>query len=225
MKLLIDDAHIDLIKEIYEYYPLDGVTTNPSILAKCGEEPFKLLKEIRQLIGDTAQLHVQAVADTAEGMVEDAHRITRELGADTYVKIPAIKEGFKAMKILAEEGIHVTATAVYTPMQGFLAGKCGAAYVAPYINRIDNMGYNGIGVAKQIHDILKNNHMETEVIAASFKNTQQVLELCVYGVGAATVAPDVIQGFVKNREIMAAVDDFVKDFEGLTGKGKTMNTL
>lgn len=225
MKLLIDDAHIDLIKEIYEYYPVDGVTTNPSILTKCGEEPFKVLREIRQLIGDKAQLHVQAVADTAEGMAEDARRITRELGVETYVKIPAIKEGFKAMKILAEEGIRVTATAVYTPMQGFLAGKCGAAYVAPYINRIDNMGYNGIGVAKQIHDILKNNHMETEVVAASFKNTQQVLELCMYGVGAATVAPDVIRGFVKNREIMGAVDDFVKDFEELTGKGKTMSTL
>lgn len=87
------------------------------------------------------------------------------------------------------------------------------------------MGYNGIGVAKQIHDILKNNHMETEVVAASFKNTQQVLELCAYRVGAVTVASDVIQGFVKNREIMGAVNDFVNDFEGLTGKGKTMSTL
>ena len=87
------------------------------------------------------------------------------------------------------------------------------------------MGYNGIGMAKQIHDILKNNHMETEVVAASFKNTQQVLELCAYGVGAVTVVSDVIQGFVKNREIMGAVNDFVNDFEGLTGKGKTMSTL
>ena len=156
-------------------------------------------------------------------MVEDAHRIVTELGKNTYVKIPSVPEGFKAMKILTAEGITVTATAIYTPLQGFLAGKCGASYVAPYVNRIDNMGYNGIQVAKQIHDIIKKNDLKTEVLAASFKNSQQVLELCEYGIGASTVAPDVIEGLVKNQAITAAIDDFVKDFEGITGEGKTMS--
>ena len=223
MKLIIDDAHIDQIKKIYEFYPIDGVTTNPSILAKSGRNPYEVLKEIRAFIGSEAELHVQAVAKTAEGMVEDAHRIIIELGKNTYVKIPSVPEGFKAMKILTAEGITVTATAIYTPLQGFLAGKCGASYVAPYVNRIDNMGYNGIQVAKQIHDILKKNDLKTEVLAASFKNSQQVLELCEYGIGASTVAPDVIEGLVKNQAITAAIDDFVKDFEGITGEGKTMS--
>ncbi len=223
MKLIIDDAHIDQIKKIYEFYPIDGVTTNPSILAKSGRNPYEVLKEIRAFIGSEAELHVQAVAKTAEGMVEDAHRIVTELGKNTYVKIPSVPEGFKAMKILTAEGITVTATAIYTPLQGFLAGKCGASYVAPYVNRIDNMGYNGIQVAKQIHDILKKNDLKTEVLAASFKNSQQVLELCEYGIGASTVAPDVIEGLVKNQAITAAIDDFVKDFEGITGEGKTMS--
>ena len=223
MKLIIDDAHIDQIKKIYEFYPIDGVTTNPSILAKSGRNPYEVLKEIRAFIGSEAELHVQAVAKTAEGMVEDAHRIVTELGKNTYVKIPSVPEGFKAMKILTAEGITVTATAIYTPLQGFLAGKCGASYVAPYVNRIDNMGYNGIQVAKQIHDILKKNDLKTEVLAASFKNSQQVLELCEYGIGASTVAPDVIEGVVKNQAITAAIDDFVKDFEGITGEGKTMS--
>lgn len=223
MKLIIDDAHIDQIKKIYEFYPIDGVTTNPSILAKSGRNPYEVLKEIRAFIGSEAELHVQAVAKTAEGMVEDAHRIIIELGKNTYVKIPSVPEGFKAMKILTAEGITVTATAIYTPLQGFLAGKCGASYVAPYVNRIDNMGYNGIQVAKQIHDILKKNNLKTEVLAASFKNSQQVLELCEYGIGASTVAPDVIEGLVKNQAITAAIDDFVKDFEGITGEGKTMS--
>lgn len=223
MKLIIDDAHIDQIKKIYEFYPVDGVTTNPSILAKNGRNPYEVLKEIRAFIGSEAELHVQAVAKTAEGMVEDAHRIIAELGKNTYVKIPSVPEGFKAMKILTAEGISVTATAIYTPLQGFLAGKCGASYAAPYVNRIDNMGYNGIQVAKQIHDIFKKNDLKTEVLAASFKNSQQVLELCEYGIGASTVAPDVIEGLVKNQAITAAIDDFVKDFEGLTGEGKTMS--
>ena len=223
MKLIIDDAHMDQIKKIYEFYPVDGVTTNPSILAKSGRNPYEVLKEIRTFIGDEAELHVQAVAGTAEGMVEDAHRIISELGQNTYVKIPSVPEGFKAMKVLKGEGISITATAIYTPLQAFLAGKCGASYAAPYINRIDNMGYNGIQVAKEIHDIFKKNNLDTEVLAASFKNSQQVLELCEYGIGAATIAPDVIEGLVKNREITASVDDFVKDFEKLTGEGKTMS--
>ena len=100
--------------------------------------------------------------------------------------------------------------------------KSGAAYAAPYINRIDNMGYNGIQVARHIHDIFRNNALKTEVLAASFKNSQQLLELCEYGVGAATVSPDVIFGLVKNQAITSAVDDFIADFEKLVGAGKTM---
>ena len=223
MKLLIDDAHIDKIKTIYEFYPVDGVTTNPSILAKTGRNPYEVLGEIRSFIGKDADLHVQAVAQTAEDMVEDAHRIVKELGTNTFVKIPAVREGFKAMKMLMAEGIRVTATAIYTPMQAYLAGKCGASYAAPYINRIDNMGYNGVQVAKQIQDIFRTNQLNTEILAASFKNSQQVLELCEYGVGASTAAPDIIEGLVKNQAITAAIGAFTDDFEGLAGEGVTMS--
>lgn len=225
MKLLIDDAHIERIKEIYEYYPIDGVTTNPTILAKGGRPPYEALKEIREFIGAEADLHVQAVALTTEGMIEDAHRIRKELGRNTLVKIPSIPAGFKAMQILKAEGARVTATAVYTPMQAYLAAKSGADYVAPYINRIDNMGYDGIQVAKEIQDIFRNNGYETQILAASFKNSRQVLELCGYGIGAATVAPDVIKAFVKNAAIDAAVAAFAEDFEELCGTGKTMANL
>lgn len=225
MKLIIDDANIDLIKHIYEFYPVDGITTNPSILAKAGKSPYDVLTEIRSFIGEKSELHVQVIAKDAKGMIEDAHCIVEKFGKATYVKIPSVPEGFKAMKALTKEGILVTATAIYTPMQGFLAAKCGASYSAPYVNRIDNMGYNGVQVAKSLHDIFKSNGLKTEVLAASFKNSQQILELCQYGIGAATVAPDVIEGLVKNQAITSAVDDFVKDFEGLVGKGKTMSNL
>lgn len=217
MKLLIDNADLTAIEELYAYYPIEGVTTNPSILAKTGRRPFELLKEIRAFIGPDADLHVQAVALDAAGMVEDAKRITGELGGGTLVKIPCIPEGFKAMKALREMGIRTTGTAIYTPMQAFLAAQCGAEYAAPYINRIDDMGYDGIAVAKEIQDIFLKNGLSTSILAASFKNSQQVLELCRYGVGAATAAPDVIRALVKSPAITAAVEAFVSDFEKLTG--------
>ena len=222
MKLIIDDAHIEQIKQIYEYYPVDGVTTNPTILAKSGRNPYEVLHEIRDFIGTDAELHVQVIARTATGMVADAHRIVKELGDNTYVKVPSVQEGFKAMKILAGEGINVTATAIYTPMQAFLAAKSGAIYAAPYINRIDNMGYDGIAIAQHIHDIFMNNNLRAEVIAASFKNSQQMLELAEYGIGASTASPDVILALVKNEAITSAINQFIADFEGLVGNGKTM---
>ena len=223
MKLLIDDAHIDKIKNIYEFYPVVGVTTNPTILSKIGGNPFDTLKEIREFIGEDAQLHVQAVSRRADEIVEEAWHIVETLGANTFVKIPAVPEGFKAMKILTETSeIPFTATAIYTPMQAFIAGQCGANYAAPYVNRIDNMGFNGLTVANEIQQIFERNFMETEVIAASFKNSQQVLELCMCGVSAATLSPEIFTALVKNSAINSAVEDFITDFESFAGKNKTM---
>ncbi|MCI1208336.1 MAG: hypothetical protein LKF96_02695 [Treponema sp.] len=225
MKLLVDCADIEKIKKMYEFYPVDGVTTNPSILAATGKAPYTVLKEIREFIRSQGELHVQVVAGSAVGMVEDGYRITQILGKNTFIKIPAVPEGFKAMKRLCNEGFAITATAVYTPMQAYLAGKCGAVYAAPYVNRIDNFGYDGIQTAKEIHDIFKKNMMKTEILAASFKNSQQVLDLCKYGVGSATLAPSVLEGLVKNQAITAAIADFSNDFSRLPGcEGKTMST-
>lgn len=222
MKLLIDDANFDKIKRLYEFYPIDGVTTNPTILAKSGRQPYDVLTEIRNFIGADADLHVQAVSRTADRMVEEGHKIAVVLGKNTYIKIPAIPEGLKAIRILSGEGYHVTATAIYTIQQAFLAGKAGADFAAPYVNRIDNLGADGILYTKRIHDVFKKNGLKTELLAASFKNTQQVLELAEYGIGAATVGADVIDGLIKNPTVMAAIEAFIKDFEGLCGAGKDM---
>ena len=222
MKLCIDHADTDEIRRICAVYPIDGVSTNPSILAKSGRPPYEVLKEIRSIIGPEGELFVQAVSPNAEGAVAEAKRILAETGDRTLVKIPCTPEGFRAMKLLRAEGIRFIGTAVYTAMQGFLAAKCGAEYVAPYVNRIDNLGLDGVKVAKDIHDAITRNGLDSGLLAASFKNSQQVLELVKYGVKAVTVSPDVIDGFVKNAEISSAVDRFVRDFEGLCGEGKTM---
>lgn len=224
MKFIIDDADIAKIKDIYNTFAVDGVTTNPSILAKSGRQPYEVLTEIREFIGPDAELHVQVIALDAEGMVRDGHRIVEVLGKNTYVKVPTTKEGLRAMKMLHGEGIRVTATAIYTRMQAFLAAKAGADYAAPYVNRIDNLGGDGVKTAQDIHDIFRKNGLNCQVLAASFKNSQQVQELCEYGIGAATISPDVIEALIKNDSVTMAVEAFVKDFEGLCGKGVTMET-
>lgn len=222
MKFIIDDVNLEKIKDIYDKFPVDGITSNPSIIAKYGKNPYEVLKEIREFIGLEAELHVQVISENAEGMIEEGHKIIQELGENTYIKIPVTREGLKAIKILSSENINITATAIYTQMQGYLAAKAGAKYAAPYVNRIDNLGADGIKVAKDIHDIFKNNNLNTEVLAASFKNSQQVLELCKYGIGASTIAPDVIEGLIKNDAVTMAVQAFKNDFEKLCGEGKNM---
>ncbi|MBE5753241.1 MAG: fructose-6-phosphate aldolase [Clostridiales bacterium] len=222
MKLLIDDANVAKIKKIYEFYPVDGVTTNPSILAKSGRNPYEVLKEIREFIGEEAELHAQVISLDADGMVKEAEKMVSVLGKNTFIKIPTIPEGLKAMKILSARGFKITATAIYTPMQAYLAAKAGADYAAPYVNRIDNLGADGIASAKMIQNIYENNGFKTQILAASFKNSNQVQELCAYGVGASTVAPDVIENLIKNACVTSAVQDFVTDFEKLCGAGKTM---
>ncbi len=224
MKLLIDDADIKRIKEICEYYPIDGVTTNPSILSKTGRNPYEVLKEIRDFIGPDAELHAQVISLKAEDMVEEGRHIVEVLGqkAKTFIKIPTIPEGLKAMRILSKEGYKVTATAIYNPLQAYLAAKSGADYAAPYINRIDNLGNNGIQVARTMQDIFVSSGYKTRILAASFKNSLQVQELCETGIRAVTVAPDVIEGLIKHPCVDSADVTFIADFEKLCGQGKTM---
>ncbi len=225
MKLLIDDANIEEIKRLMDLYPISGGSTNPSILAKYRNNPWSLLKELRNLYGYQRDFHVQTIALNVEGMIADGHRIAEELGKNTLIKIPCIPEGFKAMKALSKEGYRITGTCVYTPLQAYLAIESGAEYVAPYVDRICNMGYDGIQVVKKIQDIIDNNGYDAKIIAASFKNSLQVLELCAYGIDSATCGPAVIDHFADSAAIFDAVEKFTADFEKAVGKGKTMANL
>ena len=225
MKLIIDDANLDAIKELYEYFPIDGVTTNPTILSKEGKNPYEVLMAIRDFIGPDAELHVQVVGRDAETMYEEAHMIRKRLGEKTFIKVPVTREGLKAIKILKKHDFPVTATAIYTHMQAFLAGKAGADYAAPYVNRIDNLGVDGIREAKEIHDILPQQWIKTEVLLQVSKNSQQALELAKHGVGAATISPDVIEGLVAIDAVYHAVDVSSRIFESFCGEGTNMVTV
>ena len=225
MSILIDSADIDAIKHIYDIFPIDGVTTNPSILKKAGANPMERLREIKAFIPHGSQLHVQVVSLTSSEIVQEAEHILDVLGESTFIKIPVFDEGIKAMKRLARRGLNITATAIYTPMQGFIAAKAGAKYVAPYVNRLDNVGFDGVEIAKNIHQILTRHNMEAQVLAASFKNSQQVLSLCEYGVGSITAAPDVLERLINHQMTSSAIDDFISDFRSIAGEDATMMDL
>ncbi len=222
MKLLIDYAGIDKIKELYEYFPLDGVTTNPTIIAAAGRDPYETLKEIREFIGPDADLHAQVISQKAEDMVAEAHDMLAALGETTCIKIPVTREGLKAIKTLAAEGVRVTATAIYSPIQATLAAHAGAVFAAPYVNGMDNVGMDGMAMAKTIQETFENQGLNCEVLAASFKNTYQVQDLFAFGIPCVTAVPDVLEGMLKNDLTITRVGRFTADFEKLCGKGATM---
>ena len=222
MRLLIDDASLENIKQLYEYFPVCGVTTNPTILFKNGKHPVDSLKEIRDFIGED-ELHVQVLSDSAEGIIKEAKALKEKFGDNTFIKIPVNKEGLKAIKTLKKEETYITATAIYSPTQALLASLAGADYVAPYINRIDNLGYDGISTTIKIQNILYESNTHTKVLAASFKNTNQVLKLAEYGIATATCSYDVFKKFLDDSNVNKAVDDFVRDFKSINGMKVSWN--
>ena len=170
MLVLIDNANLKEIESLYDMYPYDGVTTNPTILKNEHTNPIRLLKDIRSLLPAECQLHAQVISDTTEGILEEAHFMLDEIAEDLFIKVPVSAAGMKAIHLLKQEGVNITATAIYTAMQAFMAGKAGARYTAPYVNRLDNMGADGVQVAADIHNMFRLHNMECDVLAASFKN-------------------------------------------------------
>ena len=227
MLVLIDNANIYEIERLYSLYPYDGVTTNPSILMNEHKNPIKVLKSIREFLPRESQLHAQVISDTTEKMIEEAHFMLREIDEQLYIKVPVTAQGMRAIHLLKKEGVHVTATAIYTAMQAFMAAKAGARYTAPYVNRLDNMGADGVQVAMDIHDMFRVHHLEADVLAASFKNSQQILNLCKHGIGAVTASPDVLEALIHHDATFTAEENFSQDFvslvsevDGLNLKGK-----
>lgn len=221
MKLIIDSADTQAIKKLCEYYPSDGVTTNPSIIAKSKRNPYEVLKEIRSIIGNK-DLHVQVVSKDALGIIKEAEKITSVLGKNTFIKIPVTFEGVKAIKILTEKGYNCTGTAVYTLQQAYMACHAGAKWIAPYVNRIETVYGDGIGAVQLMQDMIDNNGYSTQIVGASFHRIDQINGLIEYGVSAATIGPDLLLELLSNENVDQAVDKFTKDFEELCGKGKTM---
>jgi len=225
MKFILDTANLEDIKKGFDLFPVEGVTTNPTIISKENRNFFSILEEIRQIIGEETELHVQLLGDTAEKMLEEAKVVKERIGGNLYMKVPVSQQGIKAMKLLKKEGYKITATAVITPNQALIAAKAGADYVAPYVNRIDNLASNGTQVVADIVEIFEKNSINTNVLAASFKNAQQFYEVAKAGCPAVTVPFEILQTALSHPLTDASLDQFIRDWDGVYGEGKTILDL
>jgi fructose-6-phosphate aldolase 2 len=221
MRLYIDSADVKQIAYINDYFPIAGVTTNPSIIVKENRPYLKLLSEIREIIGEEKALFVQVIGDSAEEMVEEARYINHQVSGHVVVKIPVTEEGIKAIKLLTAYGIPTLATTIYTSFQGLIAAMAGAKYLAPYVNRIDNLTGSGVKVVSEISKFLSTYQLPTEIIAASFKNVQQVHDVCLAGAQSVTVGPDLIEKFITFPATPADVAVFKEEWQKVYGINKT----
>lgn len=225
MLYLLDTADIKSIERAFDLYPISGVTTNPTIISKEKREFLSILKDIRKVIGQDGMLHVQAVSSKAEDIIKEAEYLNEKIGGNLYVKIPVIPEGIKAMKLLKNRGVKTTATAIFTPQQAFMAANAGAEFVAPYINRLDNIGGDGPNVVSEIIQLFDFNGLDTKVLAASFKNVEQVHRVMLNGAQSVTVSPEIMDQLLYHPLTDSGVDQFVCDWEGVYGKGSTTCTV
>ncbi|MCI9626263.1 MAG: fructose-6-phosphate aldolase [Clostridia bacterium] len=218
MLYILDTGNLKDIRHCKAFYPLAGVTTNPSIIAREKTDFWNLVKDIRSVIGAEKMLHVQTVQTTAEKMVEEAQIIKERIGGNLYIKIPIGEEGLKATMELQKLGIGVTMTAIFTPAQALIAAKAGADFVAPYVNRLDNIIGDGSRVVAEIVQVLEAHRLDCKVLAASFKNAQQVHKCAMAGCQSVTVSADILKAIITHPMTDVAVAGFQKDWQAAYGE-------
>jgi TalC/MipB family fructose-6-phosphate aldolase len=225
-ELMLDTANMDELKFGFSTYPISGVTSNPTILKKEGNiDVYTRLAEIKKLCGKDKSLHVQVVSTELNAILEEARFILDKVGKDTYIKIPASEAGLPVIKILAAEGVNVTATAIYSTMQGILAVLAGAKYIAIYYNRMEDNNIDPQTVVTEIHQFIEINGLNAKILAASFKNVSQVVNAITSGSQSVTVPLSILTSALGMANISRAVKDFKKDFEIIHGVGSTMLTI
>ena len=223
MKLLIDSANISKIEEYLEYLPIEGVTTNPSILKKEGNiDFFDHMKNIRKLIGINRSLHIQVISDSYNGILEDAFNILEKVDEKAFIKIPVSRNGLMAIKKLKEEQIKITATAVYSSIQGILASEWNVDFIAPYINRMQILGTNPFEVVSQINGNIINSSSSSKILGASYKNIYQVLESVNSGSEYVTLGTDVLDKLLADVNIEQAVKYFSKDWYAIHNRNSIL---
>ncbi|MFP4169810.1 MAG: fructose-6-phosphate aldolase [Methanomassiliicoccales archaeon] len=217
MKVFIDTANLEQIREVNDWGILDGVTTNPSLVSKEDMDFRELVREICRIVD--GPISAEAVSLDAEGVVREG----RELSAihpNINVKVPMTEEGLKATKILSDEGIEVNQTLVFSPNQALLSCKAGASFVSPFVGRLDDIGHWGMGVVSSILEIIDNYGFDAEVIVASIRHPQHVLEAAEMGAHIATVPHAVLKKMFKHPLTDDGIERFLKDWENVRDGSK-----
>ena len=217
MLYFLDTANVEDIRHCNEFYPLSGVTTNPSIIAREKKDFWALIREIREIIGPNKLLFAQTVQSKAEKMVEEAKLLNERSSGEFCIKIPISEEGLKAASILKKQGIHVLMTAIFTPAQALIAAKSGADYVAPYVNRLDNIIADGTNVVAEIVKQFETYPLPCQVLAASFQTAEQVHKCAAAGCHGVTVSADILKAVINYPMTDSAVLHFDADWKSVYG--------
>ncbi len=210
MKFFIDTANVEEIKKASALGMVDGVTTNPSLVSKEGREFKGLIKEICGIVDGPVSAEVVSV--DSDGMVAEARDLVK-IADNIVVKIPLLEEGLKAVKILAEEGIRTNVTLCFSPVQALMAAKAGAAYISPFVGRLDDISHQGMELVEQIITIYDNYGFETEVIVASVRNPLHVVDAALMGADIATIPFKVISQLVKHPLTDIGLEKFLADWK------------
>ncbi|MEM4284918.1 MAG: fructose-6-phosphate aldolase [Candidatus Nitrosocaldus sp.] len=216
VQIFLDTANLDAIRKYNDMGILDGVTTNPTLLAKENSDPIEIMKEIIRIVKGPVSLEV--VSTDLDGMLEEAHRLAR-FGTNAVIKIPMIPDGLKAIKRLSSEGIKTNCTLVFSPNQAILAAKAGATYVSPFIGRLDDAGHDGMQVIRDVVQIFRNYNFSTKVLVASVRHPVHVVEAAKIGADVITMPPEVLEKMIKHPLTDKGLSTFLADWE----KVKRMN--
>jgi len=212
MKFFLDTANVEEIGKGIAMGLVDGVTTNPSLLAKEKKDPDETIREILSLVKGPVSLEV--LSKESEGMAQEARKLSA-LGDNVVVKIPMTEEGIKAVRVLAVEGIKTNVTLIFQPVQALIAAKAGAYYVSPFIGRLDDISQNGIGIVEDILTIFSHYGFDTEVIVASIRNPVHVLQAALMGADVATIPFNVLRQLMSHPLTDIGVERFLKDYESI----------
>lgn len=210
MKLFIDSANLDEIREVASWGILDGVTTNPSLIAREPQSFKEILLEICRLVN--GPISAEVIATEYAAMLAEARQLAR-LHSNIVVKIPLIKDGLKAIRSCAAENIRINATLVFSPAQALLAAKAGAYLVSPFVGRLDDVGHDGMEVVQQIIDIYDNYDFETQVLVGSVRHPQHVVRAALMGADIATCPFKVLEQLVKHPLTDVGLKNFLADWQ------------
>lgn len=209
MKFFIDTANINQIREAASLGLLDGVTTNPSLVAKEGKNFRELLEEILKIVD--GPISAEVISTNYDGILKEAEELSK-IHKNIVIKVPLIKEGIKAVKTLSEKGIKTNVTLCFSPMQALLAAKAGATYISPFVGRLDDISINGMELIRQIVTIYKNYNYKTEVLVASIRHPLHVVEAAMMGAHVCTMPFDVIDKLFKHPLTDSGIERFLSDW-------------
>ena len=211
MEFFLDTADVDSIRELSETGLIDGVTTNPSLVAKSGKDFFTILKDITKIVSGPISAEVTALE--SDGMVAEGEKLAK-IAKNIVIKLPLTQEGLKACKKLTKKQIKTNVTLCFSPAQALIAAKSGATFISPFIGRLDDIGENGMELIQKIKDIYSNYpKLNTKILVASVRNMEHVAQAAIIGADVVTLPPKILEELYEHPLTKKGLDDFLEDWK------------